>query len=224
MFKTYDCTFDLKEVSEGDRTFTGYGSVFGEVDQGRDIVARGAFTESLNEQKNKGRMPKMLYYHDPRRPIGVWEEMREDEVGLFCKGRFTKGVRDADEVYALLQDKAIEGLSIGYRTLDYDYDEDLQIRKLTKLHLGEVSVVTFPMLESANVIDVKELEFNPRKVESEFRAAGLSSSDAVKAVAVMKQYLGRDVPGPQQAPSRDDGNAMKELLAALRDGRHSTFS
>lgn len=217
--KHLDFAFEVKEVSADARTFSGYASVFGQVDQGRDIVVRGAFTESLQEWKAKGKMPKMLFHHDTRRPIGKWVEMFEDDYGLFCRGSFTNGVKDADEAYALLKDDAIDGLSIGYQTLDDEYDRDTQIRKLIKLRLMETSIVTFPMLESAGVTDVKSFEAsidglaNLSDAERLLREAGRSFSrkEATDFVSKIKKIAQREA-GDDQG----EVNSLKKLAELIR--------
>ena len=79
---------------------SGYASLFGEADQGGDVVVAGAYARSLKAMAAKGQAVKMLWQHDPREPIGIWDEVREDRRGLFVKGRLLKDVaraRDADE-------------------------------------------------------------------------------------------------------------------------------
>lgn len=211
--KTDFVPFDIKAMPDETGVFEGYGSVFGNVDAGRDMVMRGAFAESIAKALNTKRMPKLLWQHDMREPIGVWLEMREDDHGLYVKGKFTKGVKRADEAYALMKDGAIDGLSIGYRTLDDDIDRDLGVRKLKKLDLMEVSVVTLPMNEAATVTGVKALLSGLsaqewRDLEAALRDEDLSRADSVKAVSGLKKYLQRDAGGPIQAP-RDEAAAAE---------------
>jgi HK97 family phage prohead protease len=92
----------------------------------------------------------MLWQHDPAQPIGVWDEVREDARGLYVKGRLLRGVARAEEAAALIRAGAIDGLSIGYRTLRAGKN-DGGGRTLKELELWEVSLVTFPMLPSARV-------------------------------------------------------------------------
>lgn len=125
----------------------GYASLFGVADRGGDVVERGAYAASLGQ---KGRRVRMLWQHDPAEPIGVWDEVREDEAGLYVKGRLLKDVARAREAAALLEAGAIEGLSIGYRTLRSKKDDGGR-RRLLELELWEVSLVTFPMLPDARV-------------------------------------------------------------------------
>ena len=92
----------------------------------------------------------MLWQHDPARPIGVWDEVREDAKGLFVRGRLLLEVQAAREAHVLLQAGAIDGLSIGYRTLRAEKAAGGQ-RLLHEIELWEVSLVTFPMLPEARV-------------------------------------------------------------------------
>ena len=128
----------------------GYASLFGKRDQGGDVVQKGAYAASLARLKATGRAVKMLWQHDPTQPIGVWDEVREDAIGLWVKGRILTEVERGREAAALLTAGAIDGLSIGYRTVRAERDGKGQ-RLLAELELWEVSLVTFPMLAEARV-------------------------------------------------------------------------
>ena len=128
----------------------GYASLFGQRDQGGDVVEAGAYGRSLKTLGAAGRRVKMLWQHDPAEPIGVWDEVREDARGLYVKGRLLTEVGRAREAAALIAAGAIDGLSIGYRTVRATKD-DRGRRLLNELELWEVSLVTFPMLPDARV-------------------------------------------------------------------------
>ncbi|GGH26071.1 hypothetical protein SAMN05444007_103133 [Cribrihabitans marinus] len=128
----------------------GYASLFGQADQGGDIVGKGAYRSSLRALGRLGQRVKMLWQHDPAQPIGVWDEVREDGTGLWVKGRLLEATQKGREAAALIAAGAIDGLSIGYRTRKAGKD-DKGRRLLTELELWEVSLVTFPMLPSARV-------------------------------------------------------------------------
>lgn len=136
-------------VTEG-HVIEGYASLFGKRDQGNDVVMGGAYGASLGRLAAAGRRVKMLWQHDPTQPIGVWDEVREDATGLWVKGRILGDVEKGREAVALLAAGAIDGLSIGYRTVKSERDGKGQ-RLLTELELWEVSLVTFPMLPEARV-------------------------------------------------------------------------
>ncbi len=142
--------FDEVAKVEGGVEIKGYASFFDAVDQGNDVVQRGAYGASLMALKAAGRGVKMLWQHDPAQPIGVWDDVREDGRGLFVKGRILQSVEKGREAIALIEAGAIDGLSIGYRTVKATKNTKGQ-RLLQELELWEVSVVTFPMLPSARV-------------------------------------------------------------------------
>lgn len=144
-FRRFDGELALKEGAE----ISGYASLFGASDQGGDVVQRGAYGGSLTRLAAQGRGVKMLWQHDPTQPIGVWDEVREDERGLLVKGRLLLEVRAAREAHVLLKAGAIDGLSIGYRTLRAE--KAAGQRLLHEIELWEVSLVTFPMLPDARV-------------------------------------------------------------------------
>jgi hypothetical protein len=140
------CRAETDLTVSGGCEIAGYASLFGAADHGGDIVEPGAYAKSLSE----GRRVKMLWQHDPREPIGIWDEIREDGTGLFVKGRLLDRVARAKEAAALIEAGAIDGLSIGYRTLRAHRNDKGQ-RLLSEVELWEVSLVTFPMLPEARL-------------------------------------------------------------------------
>lgn len=146
------CAADLRAV---DRTgvFEGYASVFNRQDLGRDVVLPGAFRETLKKRGAEG--VRMLFQHDPNEPIGVWEKIYEDARGLFVRGRITSEVAKGREVLALMRASALDGLSIGFRAEQGTRSKQTGVRRLRKIDLWEISVVTFPMLPDARVSSVK---------------------------------------------------------------------
>ena len=140
-----------------DGTFSGYASVFGEVDLGKDVIERGAFRRSIEERGASG--IRMLYQHDPAQPIGTWHTIREDERGLYVEGTLTPRVARAQEVHALMKTGALDGLSIGFQTVRAGKAGTSGVRRILEADLWEISIVTFPMLPSARVSNVKQARF-----------------------------------------------------------------
>lgn len=136
-------------LSDGS-TISGYASVFGVKDRGGDIVMPGAYSESLKRLAASGGRVRMLWQHDQGQPIGVWDEVAEDAHGLRVSGRLLTDVAKGREAAALMAAGAVDGLSIGYRTLRAERLPGGG-RKLIELELWEVSLVTFPMLPVARV-------------------------------------------------------------------------
>ena len=179
-------SFALQIKATGDDgTVEGYGSVFGVRDNYDDVIAKGAFIDSLKSHKAAGTMPAMLWQHDADKPIGVWTEMVEDEKGLRIKGQLAMETVKGKEAHALLKMGALNGLSIGFMSKEWAYDRDTEVRTLTAIDLWEVSLVTFPANEKARVTNVKsadELQA-PKDAEKVLRDAGFSKSDATAFVS-----------------------------------------
>ena len=182
--KHFDVGFEIKAVN-ADGTVEGYGSVFGVRDNYDDVIAKGAFVQSLKGHKAAGTMPAMLWQHDADKPIGVWTEMVEDEKGLRIKGQLAMETVKGKEAHALLKMGALNGLSIGFMSKEWAYDRETEVRTLTAIDLWEVSLVTFPANEKARVTNVKsadELQA-PKDAEKVLRDAGFSKSDATAFVS-----------------------------------------
>lgn len=214
--------FALSVKADGvaaDGTFEGYGSVFGVVDTYQEVVAEGAFTESLDELAAKKRIVPVLWQHRQSEPIGVYLELREDETGLFVKGQLLiEAVAQAAEAHALMKAGAVTGLSIGYWVRESSFDEKTGIRTLTKLDLVEVSLVTFPANDDARVEAVKfklahgQLP-NIREFEKLLREAGFSKSQAaVVAGHGLPELLRREAEGDA---TKDGAEALAAALAGL---------
>jgi HK97 family phage prohead protease len=137
-----------------DGSIEGYASLFGEIDQARDMVMPGAFRETL-KQRGLRKIP-MLFQHDPSEPVGVWLELVEDWRGLIARGRLIPDVLRARELLSLLKAGAVDGLSIGYRTVRGQIDPKTRVRRLYQVDLWEISIVTFPLLNGARVSAVKQ--------------------------------------------------------------------
>jgi HK97 family phage prohead protease len=131
----------------GPDQFEGYASLFGVADGAGDRVASGAFAASLR-QRGPAQV-RMLYQHFAHAPIGVWEEITEDARGLYVRGRLSSDVEQARDIRALLADGALNGLSIGFRTVRARREG--QGRLLQQVELWEISVVTFPLLAGSTV-------------------------------------------------------------------------
>ncbi|MBX9574621.1 MAG: HK97 family phage prohead protease [Caulobacteraceae bacterium] len=124
---------------------TGHASLFGVADLNGDVVAKGAFAASLG--KGGAGAVKMLHQHEGRAPVGVWDEVREDDLGLFVRGRIFDWSPEARFARALSRAGAMDGLSIGFRSVRARREGRLRV--LVEVDLWEVSLVTFPMLVGA---------------------------------------------------------------------------
>lgn len=208
--KYIDCGFDVKSINE-DGTFEGYGSVFGTLDAHKDVIVKGAFSESLLARSAKGQMPSLLWQHRSSEPIGIYTEMFEDDVGLYVKGKLATKTTRGLEAYELMKMKAISGLSIGGYLSDEVYDSKTGINTIKKVDLWEVSLVTFPSNGDARITTVKNIEEiqDLASAESYLRdLGGFSKSQAVSFISRIKSMQGRS--------DSDSLDEVKEALLALK--------
>jgi HK97 family phage prohead protease len=92
-----------------------------------------------------------LFQHDPKEPVGLWERIAEDGFGLWAEGRLVPGVPRADALRRLIGQGAIDGLSIGFRTVKASRDRGGGLRRISEIDLWEISIVTFPMMAAARI-------------------------------------------------------------------------
>lgn len=173
--------FEIKALSESGQ-IEGLAAGYGNLDNGGDIVEPGAFTASLAAHKVAGTMPAMLLYHDPRRPAGRWDAFEESSAGLVAKGQLSLAAGDGREAYALLKDKALTGLSIGYRAEKEARGKQSGSRLIQQAKLFEVSLVSVPMNERTRITGVKSLA-TIQDIENLFRDSGLSGRKAKRAAS-----------------------------------------
>lgn len=231
-------SFALQIKATGDDgTVEGYGSVFGVRDNYDDVIAKGAFIQSLKDHKAAGTMPAMLWQHDADKPIGVWTEMVEDEKGLRIKGQLAMETVKGKEAHALLKMGALNGLSIGFMSKEWAYDRETEVRTLTAIDLWEVSLVTFPANEKARVTNVKASPDDVAKAIKHLTAAiklheahmdgtePTSDESQMKMMKMMKDALS----ALQKAKGADDdmedmGKSMNTPKNAERILREAGFS
>jgi HK97 family phage prohead protease len=216
---------ELKALGDDEaRTFEGHGAVFGNIDAYDDVIKKGAFKVTLKEWKAKGKLPKMLLQHgggffggaaDDMVPIGKWEEMREDEIGLYVKGRLFDVATDrAQATYAAVKAGELDGLSIGYRTRKFDMDNETGVRTLTEIELWETSIVTFPANDAARIEAVKAAaDITEREFEELLRDAGCS-------IAVAKTIVAKRYRKLRDAATGADDNNRQVIAAIVQAARH----
>lgn len=216
---------EMKAAEEPGR-FSGYGAVFGNVDATGDVIRAGAFKETLGEWRSRGRWPAMLLQHgggmfggaEDMLPVGTWLDMGEDRRGLRVEGQlFALGTEKGQYIYEGLKSGALDGLSIGFQTRESigGTRAGEPDRTITNIDLWEVSIVTFPANPKARVTAVKGLTIDQlRDLENTLRDAGLSRTDCLKAVSVLKHWSQRDAGAPEHA-QRDAASPDAEAAAVL---------
>ena len=188
--------------------FEGLASTFGTRDRAGDLIEPGAFRASLASLGPAGRI-KMLWQHDPRAPIGVWERIAETPDGLAVKGRLVLEVQRAREALALLRAGAVDALSIGFSVprRGASFDRAKSLRRLSRIDLWEVSIVTFPANPEARVARVK----------SSFKA----EAGGLPSAREFERYLTRDAGFSRSQARTIIGSGYKALMSG-RDVGHGS--
>lgn len=207
-----------EQAVKDDGSFSGYASKFDMVDQDGDIVLPGAFTKTL-----AARRPKMLWGHDTNKPIGLWDVVEVDSIGLRVEGKLLLTTAMGRETYELMKAGVVDGMSIGYLTRKSETRAGN--RGLIEVDLFEISVVTFPMLEAAKIESVKSIndailatkasgDFAPlkRAVEGALRDAGFPAWLAKAQAALAPQALGE---GPRDASASEIAKLIKENFSFI---------
>lgn len=229
--------FEVKAVeAEHPMSFEGYGSVFNTVDSYADTIVKGAFKGTLREWKTKGKLPKMLLQHggggfsqnaDDLVPIGKWDEMREDDHGLYVRGHlFDLDTDRAKATYRAMKEGEMDGLSIGFQTRKFKMDQETGIRSLTDINLWEVSPVTFPANEPALISDVRSAGDLPTEREFErwlARTGGFSAREVEAIVSKGYRLLKRGGSMPAHEAC-EELRLLKKHAAILSGAEHGTRS
>ena len=162
--------FELKEFDEATGSMAGYAAVFGNLDDGDDVILPGAFAKTLQENAHRVRI---CWQHDWREPIGKPTEMREvgrDELpetlrarfpavlgGLFVRGVISD-TRQGRDARVLMRDNVVTELSIGYDAIKVEAaigEDGLPLRRISEIRLWEFSPVTWAMNPAAVITDAK---------------------------------------------------------------------
>ena len=176
--------------------FTGYGAVFGNLDSHGDVIVPGAFKATLADWERRGSLPAMKLMHGTAinpfsgsdLPIGKWTTMREDHKGLYVEGKISGiGTATGDYIYSLMNDGALDALSVGYKTIRFARGSGAPVkRQLEELKLFEVSLLPEGSNPEARVTSVKSAEEikTIREFEDFLRDVGGYSHAAAKAIAL----------------------------------------
>lgn len=151
--------FILKNFQD-DGFFEGYASVFDVPDCYNDVIVKGAFKKSLFDWSKQKSLPKMLWQHDVKNPIGFWTCIEEDSYGLKVKGQILTDIQKGKEAYSFLKKGIINELSIGFQLIKFTNCTSRGYRIIKEVDLQEISLVTFAANKLAKITDVKDVNSN----------------------------------------------------------------
>lgn len=207
-------------------TFSGYGSVYSVIDDGGDLIAPGAFADSLARLKAQGHGVPMYMQHgaalgaDPR-PVGVWTKIEEDANGLRVEGKLVGLDTETGRYhYALVKEGAMSGLSIGYSGVKAEYGKKPgdPRRTIKSATLREISIVDQPMNAHARLTGLKSIEelLTMADAEDYLKSVGMSGRQATAFVSRVKRIGPGDPAGASQQPGPSDSDeAIQQLMQSL---------
>lgn len=217
---------DVDIVDAG--TFEGYASVFNNTDTYGDVIRPGAFTETINDFQERGRVIPVLYGHDfsdPFSNIGAVEEVVEDDHGLRVKAKLDLDNPKAAQVYRLMKAKRLNEMSFAFNVLDGSWAEidGEEIYEIKRVKLFEVSVVPVGANPQAEILTVKQAtealvtaakQANPAVAESVAKHAG-----SIAALLDPVAENGAEV--PQEPNHAKDGDvAVFEATVKFLERKH----
>lgn len=200
--------FELESADESGEFF-GYAAVFGNIDDGGDVIEKGAFSKTIREDFS--RIKILALHNDCDLPIGKPLELREDDKGLFIRGKISDTQRGRD-IQTLLKDGVLNELSIGYDATTWSVDDD-GIRHLKEIRLWEVSIVTWAMNDQATIDEVKSLA-EALRVEAKAGKITQSRLNSLKPfIAVVRELA--EILGPFLDPAAkpDDDDPPQNNIA-----------
>jgi len=223
---------DLKVLDGGAGGFTGYGSVFGELDSEGDIVAKGAYAQTLAQFVERG---FIAWGHAWDNPVATVKAAHEDGRGLFLEAEFHSDAQSQiarTRTAERLARGKFMGLSIGYLPLEFDRTE--KGRVLTRIELFETSLVTVPALASAGVLAAKtapqagaipaaqvfdvDAAFAEVDAKAGRRLSAASEARIRAAMDTLRELLGEPGDAEADALAADGLEAAGERLGAVLDG------
>lgn len=223
-YKDFPLEIKAEDIKE-DGTFAGYGSLSDKVpDSYRDIVAQGAFRETLrNGGRNKNGVP-MLWQHNRSKIPGVWSSMIEDNAGLKVEGKLALKTTLGSDVYEIMKMGAELGtfqlgMSIGYDAKEVEFDKENRTRTIKRLDLWELSIVTFPAKLGAGVDTVKGIEEAKtiREIEDALRESGHTKTEAQYIIEAVKTSLRESEKKEAEEKALRESEQEKFVLGSILD-------
>jgi len=197
----------------------GYASTFDrEPDSYGDVVAKGAFEESLRHWESIGKPIPLLYGHntdDPEYNIGKVTLAREDDRGLYVEAEFDAENPKAQYVRKLAKEGRLYQFSFAYQVLDaapVELADGTKANELRKMDLFEVSLVQIPANQHAEVVEVKDAQPEQKSGRRNSKA----DEDELRRIREMAEAIAAAVDGligemDEPEPEPEEPEAAEEV-------------
>lgn len=166
--------FALRKSSDDSGTISGYFSTYDRIpDSYGDIVAPGAFTETIKAREESGHPFPLCWNHDLNQIIGKVDSIEDTETGPLMTASFFDSAL-AQEKREIVKSGVVYQFSFAYDVLEagpIELEDGLKANELRKLDLYEVSIVPIPANQNAVMTDVKAGRRNSKKDADAIREA-----------------------------------------------------
>ena len=212
--KSIVCSEVKVERQDTNLYIEGYGAYFGNVDSYGDIIRAGAFALFLASEDAK--RVKLCWQHNFDDVIGVIEEMREDERGLWFKAKISNTTLGKDAA-TLIEDGALNEFSIGYgvKAAEYPTDQPGVSRVLTDVYLYEISLVSRAANPKATLEDAerKGEQTNNQNTNDEMEKELKDQLDAMQEE--IKSLRDEKAALEQSIETKTDKASIEEVKASI---------
>jgi len=191
--------------------FLVYPSTFTkEPDAYGDVVAPGAFANTIQAWEDSGNVMPGLYGHrmdDPDFYVASADQMGEDDHGWWVKGTFDLDSPKGQQVYKLVKGRRLNQLSFAYDVKaegEVELEDGEKANELRELQVYEFSFVPVGANQDTSVVAVK------------------ATVDAVKAALVKE---GRVISAKNMTSLRTARDALNEVIDSVDgsdEGKAST--
>ncbi|WIC89430.1 capsid maturation protease [Microbacterium phage BAjuniper] len=192
------------DLAEGE--FLAYASTWTrEPDSYGDVVAKGAFADTIAEWEKSGNVLPILFGHDlvdPFSNLGYAKSLVEDDHGLLVHASLDLENPKAKQVYRMLKGRRINQMSFAYDVLEdgiVELEKDKTARELRKMALHEVSVVPFGANSDTEVLAVKALEQS-----LQLKAGRVISAKNLDSLKAAYEALGAVIAAAEKSDDTDD--------------------
>ena len=216
---------EMKELNADNKffQFEGYASTFGNIDRTDDVIVNGAFSKSIAQLQSDLKQLPILWQHDRDTPLGVYFEVKEDEKGLFVKGRMPKSdTFVSGRVIPQMEVGSITKMSIGFWIMEREYREDDGVRIIKEADVFEISLVTLPANPKADITGMKSLDEvkTLADIESFLKSHNISNKQAETIISKVTELKKLDADNQaklalKEAKAQGDLDALKELGEAI---------
>lgn len=218
---------ELKDVDNAKGIVSGYFSAFGNKDADGDIILKGAFSRSINNNGPKSLSPRIkhLLNHNPSQPVGKLVDLMEDEKGLLYTSQIGSHTLGRDFI-KMAESGLITEHSIGFQIIK-EQKNSAGENEISEMKLWEGSSLTAwganhltPLTDMKGVYDIEDVNKRIESLEI-FCKNTDASDDTIQALLLQIKQLQQLLimsstpPALKAQDTQKDENEQEEKIKLL---------